>query len=232
MSDAGIGRSALRMAHARRKYLPLLLPLMLFLALQPLAAEGNIRQWVVDVSVIFVLLATIRVLRTRRYLFVAGVTLFVVELGGMLVVRILHEGTTSSQIQLVNFGAVVILLTATAIHMAIEAVQEEVITLDTVLGAVCVYMLVSLSFSFAYLLLETWTPGAFSGVTAADGSGRILLADLSYYSVVTITTLGYGDIAPVHPFARSLATVEAVFGQFFVAAVIGLLVSRKTSQQP
>ena len=50
-------------------------------------------------------------------------------------------------------------------------------------------------------------------------------SDYLYFSLVTLTTLGYGDIAPIHPITRSLATTEAVFGQFYVAVIVARLVS-------
>jgi voltage-gated potassium channel Kch len=69
--------------------------------------------------------------------------------------------------------------------------------------------------------LSAAVPGAF-----AAASGALLEhAHYQYFSIVTLTTLGYGDITPVHPFARSLAMLEALTGQLFPAILIARLVS-------
>ena len=57
-------------------------------------------------------------------------------------------------------------------------------------------------------------------------------ASFSYFSLTTITTTGFGDIVPVHPLARSLATLEAVFGQLFPATLLARLVSLNVAHQP
>jgi hypothetical protein len=64
-------------------------------------------------------------------------------------------------------------------------------------------------------------PGAFAGaLNAADGGGELI-----YFSFVTLTTMGYGDITPIHPIARSLAITEALTGQLYIAILLARLVS-------
>jgi hypothetical protein len=86
-------------------------------------------------------------------------------------------------------------------------------------GGVAAYLLLGLIWAYAYRLLEILRPGAFSGVGAGE------TAALTYYSFVTLTTMGYGDVLPVHPLARSLATLEAVVGVLYVAILVSRLVS-------
>jgi hypothetical protein len=101
------------------------------------------------------------------------------------------------------------------------------VTNHRVLGAVLVYLNVAILFAIAYDLLEANLPGAIR-----DASGRVFahpvgvyLADLSYFSLSTITSTGYGDLVPVHPLARSLANLEAMFGQLFPAILVSRLVT-------
>jgi hypothetical protein len=101
------------------------------------------------------------------------------------------------------------------------------VTAHRVQGAVLVYLNVAALFAIAYGLLETHAPGAIrptSGgfITTAPGART---AELSYFSLATITTTGYGDLAPVHQLARSLANMEAVFGQIFPATFVARLVA-------
>ena len=94
-------------------------------------------------------------------------------------------------------------------------------------GAVLIYLNTAALFSIAYGAIETHAPGSIR--TAANtslGTGPgVRTADLSYFSLSTITTAGYGDIIPVSRMARSLANLEAVFGQIFPATFVARLIA-------
>jgi hypothetical protein len=103
--------------------------------------------------------------------------------------------------------------------------RDDRITADKIYAAICVYLLAGYGWAFAYALLEESDPGAFSGpvaVEAGDHTGRIM--GLRYFSFVTLTTVGYGDIVPRSPAARTMATLEAVMGQLYLVALVGRLV--------
>ena len=94
----------------------------------------------------------------------------------------------------------------------------------------CVYVLIGATWGFAYTLTELLLPGSFE-VTA---SGRVVDQALlttrhyplfMYYSFVTLTSVGYGDIIPARPAARLLASWEAICGQFYMAILVARLVS-------
>ncbi len=80
------------------------------------------------------------------------------------------------------------------------------------------YLLLGFIWAHAYELVALWHPGAFAG--AVDGS-----LPWTYYSFVTLTTVGYGDITPVHPLARAVAVLEALTGQLYLAIMLARLVS-------
>jgi len=101
------------------------------------------------------------------------------------------------------------------------------VTRHRILGAVLVYLNVAVLFSIAFDLLDTVLDGSIryeSGALLAAPPGE-RRAELSYFSLVTITTCGYGDIVPVHPIVRSLANLEALFGQLFPATFVARLVA-------
>ncbi|CAB1068449.1 Potassium channel protein [Olavius algarvensis Delta 1 endosymbiont] len=106
--------------------------------------------------------------------------------------------------------------------------NEKEITKEVIFAAVVVYLLMAMMWSFAYLILDYFNPGSFSG---PEGSARDHFHYL-YFSFVTITTLGYGDVAPLTPKASSLVILEAIIGQIFlvvlVAWLVGMYVSRKS----
>jgi len=106
--------------------------------------------------------------------------------------------------------------------------NEKEITKEVIFAAVVVYLLMAMMWSFAYLILDYFHPGSFSG---SEGLPRDHFQYL-YFSFVTITTLGYGDVAPLTPKASSLVILEAVIGQIYlvviVAWLVGMHVSRKS----
>lgn len=105
--------------------------------------------------------------------------------------------------------------------------QTENISHNTVSAALIAYLLLALLWSDLYLILELLYPGSFSV------SHETLKADASifrYFSFVTITTLGFGDVAPVSTQARSLTTLEAFMGQIYMAVLVARLVGIQTAQ--
>jgi voltage-gated potassium channel Kch len=97
------------------------------------------------------------------------------------------------------------------------------VTLHRIVGAVLLYLLIALAFVSAFLLLGFWVPNAFSGLVVQDN--QKLSSSLIYFSFVTLTTVGYGDIVPIHPVARSLCNLESIIGQLYPATLLARLVS-------
>ncbi len=98
------------------------------------------------------------------------------------------------------------------------------ISVNRIIGAVIIYLLFALIFSLAFDVLERLAPNAFT--TSLDQHGPAQPgARFFYLSVITLTSVGFGDIAPVHPIARALVMVEAVLGQIYTTVLLGRLVS-------
>jgi hypothetical protein len=93
---------------------------------------------------------------------------------------------------------------------------------NRIVGAICIYLLMGLVWAMMYLFIAQAVPGAFNGI--AQEVWYHNFADLAYYSFVTLTTLGYGDISPVAPIAKFLVYMEAVFGVFYMAILVASLV--------
>jgi len=105
-----------------------------------------------------------------------------------------------------------------------EVLSHQRVTSETISGALCVYLLVALIWSQVYTVLEASDPGSFR-LPEGAGGGFALQQALTYFSVVTQTTLGYGDVVPATPAARSLAIGQAIFGQLYLAVLIARLVA-------
>jgi len=109
------------------------------------------------------------------------------------------------------------------------------VTVDVIFGAMSVYLLLGVVFTFMFAIVEITNPGSFSfGSLDSEAIGSTRhgeLRFLSYFSLVTLTTLGYGDITPVAPIARSLASLEAVTGQLYIAVLVARLVGMHIAQK-
>ena len=107
-----------------------------------------------------------------------------------------------------------------------QVLREGPTTSHRIMGAVAAYLLIGMIWSLAYYLVALWIPGAFSiQGPLAQGDRESLQSQLFYFSFVTLTTIGYGDIAAVHPIVRMLVILEGVVGQLFPAILIARLVS-------
>jgi len=93
---------------------------------------------------------------------------------------------------------------------------------NRIVGAICIYLLMGLIWALMYLFIAQAIPGAFNGVDQLVWYDNF--ADVAYYSYVTLTTLGYGDISPVAPIARFLVYMEAVVGVFYMAILVASLI--------
>ncbi len=122
------------------------------------------------------------------------------------------------------------LLGFTAIAILYRIVGIERVSLDTILGGICVYLLIGETFAYLGSMMEVIHPGSY---LERDQPLRIppnvshLLGrrpELTYFSFMTLTTVGFGDIVPVAPLARVLVMVEALLGQVFLATFVAFLV--------
>lgn len=101
------------------------------------------------------------------------------------------------------------------------------VTLDTIGLALCTYILLGYLWVLFYIPVVELDPDAFSVAFEPESTGN----SLRYFSYVTLTTLGYGDISPVSPIARTLAILEALTGTLFLAVLISRLVGSYRSQR-
>jgi len=99
---------------------------------------------------------------------------------------------------------------------------------NSILGAICIYFLIGLWFTFAYMIVEYFFPNSFRGLDSEFWQQD--LGAFSFYSMVTLTTLGYGDITPVAEHARTLAWFEALLGQLYLAVMVAGFVAVHISE--
>ena len=119
----------------------------------------------------------------------------------------------------------IVLLAAITWLLLVRILRERSVSADTILGGMAVYLLLGVWFQTMYGLLEYLAPGSFAGpLHASDVVGVGRYPGFVYYSFVTLTTLGFGDVTPVHEVARSLSIAEALIGQLYLAVLVASLV--------
>ena len=113
------------------------------------------------------------------------------------------------------------------IQMLIFIYDHKEVTRDLIVGAAVVYLFMALMWTFIFVVVETLHPGSFN---LPEGQNLEATRHFLYYSFVTLTTLGYGDITPITPLARSLCILEAVIGQLYLVVQVAWLVGVHVSQ--
>jgi len=116
----------------------------------------------------------------------------------------------------VYFG---LLIYSSVMHLA----HFQKVTKNILYAALCLYLIIGLFWGSLYTLLNELSPGAYSGVLL-DRVHGIPIHVFNYFSMVTLTTLGYGDITPQTIGSGSLCQMEAIIGQFYTAVIVGWLV--------
>jgi len=210
------------MAHREARFGYLLAGLMAYLLLGPLAREifGEMDGLVLMVALSSILVVGIFSLQESRLLFGVGIALAAIAVLLTISDFFLEENQTLKLIALAD----IFIFFSISIALAVRHLfQAGPITLNRLLGGICIYILLGMCWSILYMYLIWWQPDSFAGAVL-DTPDNPLFWDMIYFSFVTLTTLGYGDITPAEPVARALAYTEAVVGQLYIAILIGTLV--------
>ena len=215
-----------RMRIRERRFTLLLLALLAMILGPALRGDPDSGEWSLLWGI--VLLAAVYAAAGKASVTRIFVLLAVVVFGGRLGTLFAPTFTYQNQ-----FDAGAVAVTAVFLGMTIYAVFSAVlraphISGDTIMGAVCVYLLIGIMWANFYSLIYLADPGSFSFPAHAQiGDGWIIPEfTFGYYSFVTLTTLGYGDVLPISFRARTFSWMEAVVGVTYMATVIAFLVSR------
>lgn len=112
-------------------------------------------------------------------------------------------------------------LTLTTLTIVVlQVLQHEVVSLQTVFGALSAYLLIGFTFAALYSATARWSSDPFFA-----GGEAVSSANVQYFSFVTLTTTGYGDLTAASVFGRTLAVMEALLGQIFLVTLVARLVS-------
>jgi len=218
--DTGIA-IAMATAEYRWRHLALLISILLLFVSAPFVVSLHDGILIMNVISVSVLVAGSYALSERKYLFAIAVVLSAITIVGTGLVLAFQQ----TWALVVSSSSIIVLVAFFCVAILSYVLRSGRVTSDKIFAAICVYMLLGYGWSFVYSILLELQPGSFVSTGELgrnDYIGRML--QLRYFSFMTLTTVGYGDIVPHSPAARTTAILEAVMGQFYLVALVGRLV--------
>jgi hypothetical protein len=202
----------------------LLCVLLFFVIVTPFIDAFVKHTFVVDILLTFVFIAAMYSIVGKKKHIIIGVLL---ALPMLLSIWVAYFIKSAAVLVIGEFFG--ILFIGFAIFGVLQFIlAAEDVTLEVLFAAIIIYLLMALMWSFVYMVLEVIVPGSFSIPESGLNAKQFVFL---YYSFVTITTLGYGDITPLTHQAGALTILEAIVGQIYlvvlVAFLVGMFVSRR-----
>lgn len=143
-----------------------------------------------------------------------------------IILRWLHEFHPTQELAIAGSLVTLLCLVSLSVVVLIRVFRDSGrVNVSRVQGAVAAYVLFGVTWATLYQVLYLWLPNAFNLPAGATMTPEEQRENLAYFSFVTLTTLGYGDITAVHPIARMFVTFEALIGQLYPATLLARLVS-------
>ncbi len=217
------------------KFAYLLSSLALLLILFPFLEQTNIGRHAFNIMLVLIIFTGIRAVSDTRKKLYASIALSGLAVG----FQVARYFTTSI---VVYYGSQIIMLIFFAFVTIVlfkHILDAKEVTHDEIFGAISVYILIALSFTSLFLMVNMVEPGSFSKISNVDNANaskgvsnnRMAYSDYMYYSFGTLTTAGSGEIVEIGSFVYSLSMFEAIMGVFYVAFIISKLVPNFTRRK-
>lgn len=142
-----------------------------------------------------------------------------------------HVAPTPALLRWSSFASLIFMVLMTTVFLYKVFKDDKSVTSHRIRGAIAVYLLFGITWSILYGLLDQLLPHAFSISVDGGPYGAERQESIIYFSFVTLTTLGYGDITPTHVISRMFAVTEALIGQLYPATLLARLVSLEVSHR-
>jgi hypothetical protein len=204
----------------------LLAGLLLLLLAGPVSHELVTYAGTTLISVAFTVTLVVAIwsLIGSRKWFIIGVAMAV----SSVIVTTVDFFSSALDLQLISMSLALIFCILSFIFTMRIIIRGQEMNLNRMVGAICAYLLLGIALGLLNMFIGKLMPGSFTGID--DPPTSLAGMDMIYYSFVTITTLGYGDISPVRPLARAVAYITAVTGQFYMAILVGMMVGAYMKQ--
>ncbi len=211
------------------KFLILLVAIVAFFITDAFIGHMEISFIFVDIPLFAILLASIYVSFTRHlsYFFAA----FVIAVAIFVLRLILYSNPNHPILNIAEYALLCLFCLFIAVIILLRVLSSKDMTADYIRGAICAYLLLGIAWAFLYTMLEILMPNSFHFTAKIIHSPDKLVPNFLYYSFVTYTTLGYGDITPITLPAKTFAYMEAITGQLYIAILIARLVGMYVAKQ-
>lgn len=209
-------------AISRNRFMVLTLALVALFVIHPFVkVEAFLGNVLLDLVFLAISLATIWAISYRRRVFYAAIVLAILGfLGRWIKVNGMEDAVSFA-------GAIcdILFFVVTVSAILGYVLRSEPVSVDKLFAAVCAYLFFGLIWAMVCDMMERLQPGSFASLT--KGTDQFL--EMTYYSFVTMTTLGYGDVTPISAPAKSFACLQAAMGQLYPAILIARLVGLHTA---
>ncbi len=204
-------------------YLTVALVILLFVSAVIDQLEHDLSQRFVEAAIVLTLVVGVWSLRKEPVWFRTGLGL----VAAIALVSVTSLVVDLAGLHFVHMVALLGFLILTTWQAARHVLFTGAIDRNKIVGAICIYLLLGLIWAVLYLVIAEVFPTSFHGLPAAPWYE--VFPDFIYFSFVSLTTLGFGDISPALPVPRFLVYMEAVVGQFYIAIVVATLVGARLS---
>lgn len=220
--------------YARWKFTVLLSAMLLVVGAR-MALTGSIVDTIIlDLCSVILVAAAILTICAERHFRLAALLLGGPVIALLSAIYVL-PGHLTARTQLVGRLWAVVFMAFTVVMIVRAVVTARLVTWDTVIGAFAGYVMIGIVWTQVYCAIDLVDPDAFSVAGIPGGLRGPPLerqAVLEYFSFATLSTLGYGDVTPLSQPARSLASFEAICGQFYLAVLVAGLIGIRTTGTP
>ncbi len=210
----------------RHRFGVLFVALLVTLAVPPLTSSGPLIKLLFSITITAVLLSGLFAVSAEKKTFYVGLALVIPAVAARWVARL----TMDTGLDAIGGALSMLFMFYLAWNILVYIIRARRVDANIIFAAVCVYLLIGFIGAFGFSILELLTEQPLrypSDLPGGLGSRETITL---YYSFVTLTTLGYGDISPVSAAARSLAMLEAVTGQLVIVVLIARLIGLTTAQ--
>lgn len=202
------------------RFFVLLISIVLLIVVGPYLKEHAVTQWLVGLSSVAILGGVIYSVRKKTLYLKLFITLAITT----IILSFLDIYTHNPHLHIAYMGVFILFIIVSVLDLNYQIFQEDNITQDLLYGSICGYLLLIVLFGSLYLFIETIAPGSFHHSVNSE-SAEFTSHQMYYYSTITITTLGYGDIIPISVLAKSIAMIECISGVFYIAILVARLVA-------
>jgi len=153
---------------------------------------------------------------------------FLIIVGIMLTVVVVRGATEIGYFEYFYLGLMLVFMLGAAWLVGSQVLLTGEVDLNIIVGSVALYLLIGMIWSILFTILLEFSPDALNGIDAGMWYDNYPLT--TYFSFVTLTTLGYGDISPATPVAQVMVTLEAVMGMFYLAVIVASLIGGRRNR--